>query len=174
MNFQNCFRCIENFIIYNCIYSNPTCSISYEPDGTFPNGVPNPMLEENRKCTVEAVLKHHADFGIAWDGDFDRCFFCDETGQFVEGYYLVGLLAEHFLHKYPGCKIMYDARLTWNTEAIVKSHGGVPVRCKSGHAFMKQCMRENGVIYGGEMSSHHYFRDFTFCGYAPAGKHFRN
>ncbi|MBQ2221029.1 MAG: phosphomannomutase, partial [Acidaminococcaceae bacterium] len=137
--------------------------INYEPDGTFPNGVPNPMLEENRKCTVEAVLKHHADFGIAWDGDFDRCFFCDETGQFVEGYYLVGLLAEHFLHKYPGCKIMYDARLTWNTEAIVKSHGGVPVRCKSGHAFMKQCMRENGVIYGGEMSSHHYFRDFTFC-----------
>ena len=124
--------------------------INYEPDGTFPNGVPNPMLEENRKCTVEAVLKHHADFGIAWDGDFDRCFFCDETGQFVEGYYLVGLLAEHFLHKYPGCKIMYDARLTWNTEAIVKSHGGVPVR-------------ENGVIYGGEMSSHHYFRDFTFC-----------
>ena len=137
--------------------------INYEPDGTFPNGVPNPMLEENRKCTVEAVLKHHADFGIAWDGDFDRCFFCDEAGQFVEGYYLVGLLAEHFLHKYPGCKIMYDARLTWNTEAIVKNHGGVPVRCKSGHAFMKQCMRENGVIYGGEMSSHHYFRDFTFC-----------
>ncbi len=137
--------------------------INYEPDGTFPNGVPNPMLEENRKCTVEAVLKHHADFGIAWDGDFDRCFFCDETGRFVEGYYLVGLLAEHFLHRYPGCKIMYDARLTWNTEAIVKSHGGIPVRCKSGHAFMKQCMRENGVIYGGEMSSHHYFRDFTYC-----------
>ena len=136
--------------------------INYEPDGTFPNGVPNPMLEENRKCTVEAVLKHHADFGIAWDGDFDRCFFCDETGRFVEGYYLVGLLAEHFLHRYPGCKIMYDARLTWNTEAIVKSHGGIPVRCKSGHAFMKQCMRENGVIYGGEMSSHHYFRDFTW------------
>lgn len=137
--------------------------INYEPDGTFPNGVPNPMLEENRKATSDAVVKNQADFGIAWDGDFDRCFFCDETGKFVEGYYLVGLLAENFLHKYPGCKIMYDPRLVWNTEAIVRSHGGIPVRCKSGHAFMKQCMRENDVIYGGEMSSHHYFRDFTFC-----------
>ena len=137
--------------------------INYEPDGTFPNGVPNPMLEENRKATSDAVVKNQADFGIAWDGDFDRCFFCDETGKFVEGYYLVGLLAENFLHKYPGCKIMYDPRLVWNTEAIVRSHGGIPVRCKSGHAFMKQCMRENDVIYGGEMSSHHYFRDFAFC-----------
>lgn len=137
--------------------------INYEPDGTFPNGVPNPMLEENRKATSDAVVKNQADFGIAWDGDFDRCFFCDETGKFVEGYYLVGLLAENFLHKYPGCKIMYDPRLVWNTEAIVRNHGGIPVRCKSGHAFMKQCMRENDVIYGGEMSSHHYFRDFTFC-----------
>ena len=137
--------------------------VNYEPDGTFPNGVPNPMLEENRKATSDAVVKNQADFGIAWDGDFDRCFFCDETGKFVEGYYLVGLLAENFLHKYPGCKIMYDPRLVWNTEAIVRSHGGIPVRCKSGHAFMKQCMRENDVIYGGEMSSHHYFRDFTFC-----------
>ena len=137
--------------------------INYEPDGTFPNGVPNPMLEEHRKATSDAVVKNQADFGIAWDGDFDRCFFCDETGKFVEGYYLVGLLAENFLHKYPGCKIMYDPRLVWNTEAIVRSHGGIPVRCKSGHAFMKQCMRENDVIYGGEMSSHHYFRDFTFC-----------
>ena len=137
--------------------------INYEPDGTFPNGVPNPMLEENRKATSDAVVKNQADFGIAWDGDFDRCFFCDETGKFVEGYYLVGLLAENFLHKYPRCKIMYDPRLVWNTEAIVRNHGGIPVRCKSGHAFMKQCMRENDVIYGGEMSSHHYFRDFTFC-----------
>lgn len=137
--------------------------INYEPDGTFPNGVPNPMLEESRKATADAVLENQADFGIAWDGDFDRCFFCDEKGKFVEGYYLVGLLAENFLHKYPGCKIMYDPRLVWNTEAIVKSHGGTPIRSKSGHAFMKQCMRENDVIYGGEMSSHHYFRDFTFC-----------
>ena len=95
--------------------------INYEPDGTFPNGVPNPMLEENRKYTIDAVLQHHADFGIAWDGDFDRCFFCDEKGKFVEGYYLVGLLAENFLRKFPGCKIMYDSRLTWNTEKIVNS-----------------------------------------------------
>ncbi len=137
--------------------------VNYEPDGTFPNGVPNPMLEENRKYTAEAVLKHHADFGIAWDGDFDRCFFCDEKGRFVEGYYLVGLLAENFLHKYPGCKIVYDPRLVWNTENIVKSHDGIPIRCKSGHVFMKQCMRENDAVYGGEMSSHHYFRDFSFC-----------
>ena len=137
--------------------------VNYKPDGRFPHGVPNPMLEENRKYTVDAVRKHHADFGIAWDGDFDRCFFCDEKGKFVEGYYLVGLLAENFLQKYPGCKIMYDTRLTWNTEEIVKKHGGIPVRSKSGPAYMKQCMRENGVIYGGEMSSHHYFRDFTYC-----------
>jgi len=137
--------------------------INYEPDGTFPNGVPNPMLAENRSYTANAVLQHHADFGIAWDGDFDRCFFCDENGKFVEGYYLVGLLAENFLHKYPGCKIMYDSRLVWNTETIVKQHGGTPVRCKSGHVFMKQCMRDNDVVYGGEMSSHHYFRDFTYC-----------
>ena len=137
--------------------------INYEPDGSFPNGVPNPMLEECRKVTADAVVKHRADFGVAWDGDFDRCFFCDERGRFVEGYYLVGLLAENFLHKYPGCKIMYDSRLVWNTEEIVRSHGGTAIRSKSGHAFMKQCMRENDVIYGGEMSSHHYFRDFTFC-----------
>ena len=137
--------------------------VNYKPDGRFPHGVPNPMLEENRKYTVDAVLKHRADFGIAWDGDFDRCFFCDEKGRFVEGYYLVGLLAENFLQKYPGSKIMYDTRLTWNTEEIVKSRGGIPVRSKSGHAYMKQCMRENGVVYGGEMSSHHYFRDFTCC-----------
>lgn len=137
--------------------------INYEPDGTFPNGVPNPMLEACRKVTSAAVVQRRADFGIAWDGDFDRCFFCDETGKFVEGYYLVGLLAEHFLHKYPGCKIMYDTRLVWNTEDIVKNHGGTAVRSKSGHAYMKQCMRDNDVIYGGEMSSHHYFRDFAFC-----------
>jgi phosphomannomutase len=101
--------------------------------------------------------------GIAWDGDFDRCFFCDEKGKFIEGYYLVGLLAELFLRRYPGSKIMYDPRLVWNTEAIIKKYGGVPVRSKSGHAFMKQCMRDNNVIYGGEMSSHHYYREFTYC-----------
>lgn len=137
--------------------------INYEADGNFPNGVPNPMLDACRKITSEAVLRHKADLGIAWDGDFDRCFFCDEKGNFVEGYYLVGLLAKEFLQKYPGSKIMYDPRLIWNTEAIIKQYGGKGIRCKSGHAFMKQCMRENDVIYGGEMSSHHYFRSFTCC-----------
>lgn len=137
--------------------------INYEANGNFPNGVPNPMLDACRKVTSEAVLRHKADLGIAWDGDFDRCFFCDEKGNFVEGYYLVGLLAKEFLQKYPGSKIMYDPRLIWNTEAIIEQYGGKGIRCKSGHAFMKQCMRENDVIYGGEMSSHHYFRSFTCC-----------
>ncbi len=137
--------------------------INYKPDGTFPNGVPNPMLEGNRQVTSDAVLESGADLGIAWDGDFDRCFFCDEKGRFIEGYYIVGLLAAAFLQKHRGSKIMYDPRLVWNTEAIVRKYGGIPVKCRSGHAFMKQCMRENDVIYGGEMSSHHYFRDFSFC-----------
>lgn len=137
--------------------------INYEADGHFPNGVPNPMLEENRKSTAEAVLKHGADLGIAWDGDFDRCFFCDEKGKFIEGYYLVGFLAWSFLKKHPGARIMYDPRLVWNTEAIIEKEGGVPVRSKSGHAFMKECMRANDVIYGGEMASHHYFKDFSFA-----------
>lgn len=137
--------------------------VNYEPDGTFPHGVPNPMLEASRKQTSDAVLAAHADLGIAWDGDFDRCFFCDEQGKFIEGYYLVGLLAESFLQRYPGSRIMYDPRLIWNTEAIIRQYGGVPVLSKSGHAFMKQCMREHNVIYGGEMSSHHYFREFTYC-----------
>ena len=137
--------------------------INEQPDGNFPNGVPNPLLLNNRAETSQAVLQHQADMGIAWDGDFDRCFFFDEKGEFIEGYYLVGLLAELFLQKYPGSKIMYDPRLVWNTEEIVTRLGGQLVRCKSGHAFMKECMRANDVIYGGEMSSHHYFRDFTFC-----------
>ena len=137
--------------------------INYAADGTFPNGVPNPMLEECRKVTSEAVLRAKADLGIAWDGDFDRCFFCDEKGNFVEGYYLVGLLAKEFLRKYPGSKIMYDPRLIWNTEAIIEQYGGKGILCKSGHAFMKQTMREKDVLYGGEMSSHHYFRSFACC-----------
>ena len=133
------------------------------PDGSFPNGVPNPLLMPNREATAQAVRASGADLGIAWDGDFDRCFLFDEKAGFIEGYYIVGLLAEAFLQKQPGAKIMYDPRLTWNTEEIVARSGGVPVRCKSGHAFMKQCMRDNDVLYGGEMSAHHYFRDFTFC-----------
>lgn len=138
-------------------------SIFDELDGSFPNGVPNPILMPNREATAKVVRETGADLGIAWDGDFDRCFLFDENAEFIEGYYIVGLLAEVFLLKEPGAKIMYDPRLTWNTEAILERDGGVPVRCKSGHAFMKECMRQNEVLYGGEMSAHHYFRDFSYC-----------
>ena len=137
--------------------------INHQPDSSFPNGVPNPMLIENRKVTAEAVRKHGADVGLAWDGDFDRCFFFDETGAFIEGYYLVGLLAEVFLKRKPGSSVVHDPRVMWNTIDIVKSLGGTPVLCKSGHAFIKQKMREVDGIYGGEMSAHHYFRDFAYC-----------
>ena len=138
-------------------------TLNETPDGTFPNGVPNPLLMPNREATAKVVRESGADLGIAWDGDFDRCFLFDEKADFIEGYYIVGLLAEVFLHKEPGAKIMFDPRLTWNTEAILERDGGVPVRCKSGHAFMKECMRNNNVLYGGEMSAHHYFRDFAYC-----------
>ena len=138
-------------------------SVFDEPDGSFPNGVPNPILMPNREATAKVVRETGADLGIAWDGDFDRCFLFDENAEFIEGYYIVGLLAEVFLLKEPGAKIMYDPRLTWNTEAILERDGGVPVRCKSGHAFMKECMRQNEVLYGGEMSAHNYFRDFSYC-----------
>ncbi len=137
--------------------------VNHEPDGTFPNGIPNPMLEENRAATAEVVRRSGADVGLAWDGDYDRCFFFDEQGQFIEGYYLVGLLAAAFLQSEPGGRIVHDPRLTWNTLDIVRSHGGVPVLCKSGHAFIKQKMREVDGIYGGEMSAHHYFRKFSYC-----------
>jgi len=137
--------------------------VNHEPDGTFPNGVPNPMLEENRAATADVVRRTGADVGLAWDGDYDRCFFFDETGQFIEGYYLVGLLAETFLRREPGARIVHDPRLTWNTLDIVARYGGTPVLCKSGHAFIKQKMREVDAAYGGEMSAHHYFRKFTYC-----------
>ena len=137
--------------------------VRHQPDGNFPNGVPNPMLEANRAPTIEAIRKHGADLGLAWDGDFDRCFFFDEHGTFIEGYYLVGLLAQPFLEKERGARIVHDPRLTWNTLEIVREHGGVPVLCKSGHAFIKQKMREVDGAYGGEMSAHHYFRDFAYC-----------
>jgi phosphomannomutase/phosphomannomutase/phosphoglucomutase len=137
--------------------------IHHLPDGKFPNGVPNPMLEENRKPTVEATLAHGADFGIAWDGDFDRCFLFDEQGNFIEGYYIVGLLASILLRGQPGGKVVHDPRLTWNTIEIVESNGGVAVLSKSGHAFIKQRMREVDAVYGGEMSAHHYFRRFAYC-----------
>jgi len=137
--------------------------VCYEPDGSFPNGIPNPLLPENRASTRDAVIAHKADLGIAWDGDFDRCFFFDERGEFIEGYYLVGLLAEHFLDRYPGSKIIHDPRLTWNTLDIVKSRGGTPICSKTGHAFIKERMRLENAVYGGEMSAHHYFRDFGYC-----------
>ena len=133
------------------------------PDGTFPNGIPNPILLENRQDTIDAVIAHGADMGIAFDGDFDRCFLFDEKGQFIEGYYIVGLLSDAFLQKYPGSKIIYDPRLTWNTLDIVKEAGGKAIMSKSGHAFVKARMRDEDAIYGGEMSGHHYFRDFSYC-----------
>jgi phosphomannomutase/phosphomannomutase/phosphoglucomutase len=137
--------------------------VHHEPDGSFPNGIPNPLLPENRATTTDAVKLHNADMGIAWDGDFDRCFLFDEQGEFIEGYYIVGLLAEAFLKKYPGEKIIHDPRLTWNTIDIVKRAGGVPIQSKTGHAFIKERMRKENAIYGGEMSAHHYFRDFAYC-----------
>ena len=137
--------------------------VHHQPDGAFPNGIPNPLLPENRVTTAEAVVQHGADMGIAWDGDFDRCFLFDENGSFIEGYYIVGLLAEAFLAKNKGAKIIHDPRLTWNTIEQVESAGGLPVMSKTGHASIKERMREEDAIYGGEMSAHHYFRDFAYC-----------
>jgi phosphomannomutase/phosphoglucomutase len=137
--------------------------VFHEPDGHFPNGIPNPLLPENRQATAKAVKQHGADFGIAWDGDFDRCFFFDENGRFIEGYYLVGLLAQAILAKQPGGKVVHDPRLTWNTIEMVEDAGGVPVLCKSGHAFIKEKMRSENAVYGGEMSAHHYFREFAYA-----------
>lgn len=137
--------------------------IHHEADGTFPNGIPNPILLENRAATIAAVQQHKADFGVAWDGDFDRCFLFDEHGAFIEGYYIVGLLAQAFLLKHPGEKIIHDPRLTWNTIDIAASAGGEAIQCKTGHAFIKERMRKENAIYGGEMSAHHYFRDFAYC-----------
>ncbi len=133
-----------------------------EPDSNFPNGVPNPLLVENRKPTFEAIQKHKADLCVAWDGDYDRCFFFDEKGNFIEGYYIVGLLAKSILKNNPGGKIVHDPRLTWNTLDIVNKYGGEAVVSKSGHAFIKQKMREVNSVYGGEMSAHHYFRDNAY------------
>ena len=137
--------------------------IHHQPDGRFPHGIPNPLLPENRAATVAAVVEHGADFGVAWDGDFDRCFLFDEKGGFIEGYYIVGLLAEAMLQRELGAKIIHDPRLTWNTVDVVNGAGGVPVQCKTGHAFIKERMRAENAIYGGEMSAHHYFRDFAYC-----------
>lgn len=137
--------------------------VHHQPDPTFPNGIPNPLLIENRSATTAAVKEHSADMGIAWDGDFDRCFLFDEKGEFIEGYYIVGLLAEAFLLKKPGAKVIHDPRLTWNTIDIVANSGGQAIQSKTGHAFIKERMRAEDAIYGGEMSAHHYFRDFAYC-----------
>ncbi|BFI96975.1 MAG: phosphohexose mutase [Rhodanobacter sp.] len=137
--------------------------IQHEPDGRFPHGIPNPLLPENREATAHAVRNHGADLGIAWDGDFDRCFFFDAQGRFIEGYYLVGLLAKSLLASHPGAKVIHDPRLTWNTIAMVEQAGGEHVQSKTGHAFIKERMRAENAVYGGEMSAHHYFRDFAYC-----------
>ena len=137
--------------------------LHHEPDGRFPNGVPNPMIEANRTVTSRLIQETGADLGVAWDGDFDRCFLFDERGQFIEGYYIVGLLAGSFLAKEPGQAIVHDPRLIWNTLDVVAAAGGRAVQSKSGHAFMKQVMRESDAVYGGEMSAHHYFRRFSYA-----------
>lgn len=137
--------------------------IHHEADGNFPNGIPNPILIENRDSTRDAVIQHGADMGIAWDGDFDRCFLFDEKGQFIEGYYIVGLLAQAFLLKQSGEKIVHDPRLVWNTFDVVEQYQGEAIQSKSGHSFIKEKMREHNAVYGGEMSAHHYFRDFAYC-----------
>ncbi len=137
--------------------------MNHLPDGNFPKGVPNPLLPENREETSLRVREFGADLGIAWDGDFDRCFFWDEQGRFIEGYYVVGLLAVEILKKHPGGTILYDPRLIWNTQELVAAAGGVPLKTKTGHAFIKERMRKENAVYGGEMSAHHYFRDFGYC-----------
>ena len=137
--------------------------VHHEADGNFPHGVPNPLLKENRESTVKAIIENEADIGIAWDGDFDRCFFFDEGGRFIDGYYIVGLLAQSFLSSYPGAKVVHDPRLTWNTIEIANENGGDAICCKTGHAFIKERMRKEDAIYGGEVSAHHYFRDFFYC-----------
>jgi phosphomannomutase/phosphomannomutase/phosphoglucomutase len=148
---------LEKFLPFEFI------KINHAPDGTFPSGVPNPMLEDNRTVTIEAIRKYKADLGIAWDGDYDRCFFFDATGDFIEGYYIVGLLASVFLKRESGARIVHDPRLTWATLDMIDSLGGKAVTSKSGHAFMKDVMREADAAYGGEMSAHHYFRRFAYC-----------
>ncbi|NLS14874.1 phosphomannomutase [Vibrio sp. SM6] len=148
---------IEPFLPFQFI------KINHEPDGNFPNGIPNPLLNECRDATINAVRANNADFGVAWDGDVDRCFLFDENGDFIEGYYIVGLLAKAFLEKDNGAKIIHDPRLTWNTLDIVNEYGGIAIQSKTGHAFIKERMRQEDAVYGGEMSAHHYFKDFSYC-----------
>jgi len=135
----------------------------HAPDGRFPNGIPNPLLPENRPPTANRVRAERADLGVAWDGDFDRCFFFDHTGAFIDGEYTVGLLAQVFMAREPGARIIHDPRVIWNTLDVVARAGGRAVQARTGHAFIKQAMRDHGAVYGGEMSAHHYFRDFNHC-----------
>jgi phosphomannomutase len=137
--------------------------VHHQPDSTFPNGIPNPLLPANHAATADVVVREDADMGVAFDGDFDRCFFFDGAGQFVPGEYVVGLMAAIFLNKEAGGKIVHDPRVIWNTQDIVASKGGIKIQSKTGHAFIKQTMRANEAVYGGEMSAHHYFRDFAYC-----------
>lgn len=137
--------------------------VQHEPDGNFPNGIPNPLLEEGRQPTIDAIKEHNADFGIAWDGDFDRCFLFDAKGRFIEGYYIVGLLSAQLLKSNPNQNIIHEPRLTWNTIELAKQNGGHPIQSKAGHAFIKEKMREVDAIYGGEMSAHHFFKQFGYC-----------
>jgi phosphomannomutase len=153
----NAIDLIESYLPFEFI------KLLHEPDGKFPNGVPNPLLPDNRQITADAVIEHKADFGVAWDGDFDRCFLFDENGSFIEGYYIVGLLARSVLERHPGAKVVHDPRLTWNTVEIVEEAGGEAIQCKSGHAFIKKVMRDVDAAYGGEMSAHHFFREFSYC-----------
>lgn len=148
---------LEKFLPFEFI------KVQHEPDGRFPNGIPNPLLPECRQDTIDAIHEHNADFGVAWDGDFDRCFLFDGNGRFIEGYYIVGLLGVQMLKQNPGDRIIHDPRLTWNTQEMVAENGGIAVQSKTGHAFMKETMRRENAVYGGEMSAHHFFRDFGYC-----------
>ena len=136
--------------------------LNHEPDGTFPNGIPNPLLKVNQTVTSDAVVEVGADLGIAWDGDFDRCFFFDENGQFIDNYYLIGMISQVLLEQDKGSNIIHDPRLIWNTREEIQNYGGHPIQSKAGHSFIKEKMREHTAIYGGEMSGHHYFKDFYF------------
>ena len=137
--------------------------MDHEPDSSFPNGIPDPLLEENQPRTAAAVKQNKADFGVAWDGDFDRCFLFDSDGNFIDGYYIVGLLAQQALLATKGAKIIHDPRMIWNTQDIIAEYGGSAIQARTGHAYLKAAMRKHDAVYGGEMSAHHYFRDFMFC-----------
>jgi phosphomannomutase len=147
-----------------------TTELCFEVDGTFPNHEANPLIEENRRDIVERVVRDKADIGIAWDGDADRCFFIDGTGEFIAGDFVTALLAEAFLLKYPGAKVVYDVRASHAVKDIVARYGGTALMNRVGHAFFKRRMREEGAIFGGEVTGHYYFRDNFYAdnGFVPA------